>query len=110
VARAALDGALDAAGLAAMDPAAAITRLRELPGIGPAYATLIMARATGVTDMLTFSEPRMAEYVSHFYGLGLAPATLEQLAELSREWRPFRTWAAVLLRVAGDRQGLPVAA
>ncbi len=110
VARAALDGALDPARLAAMGPAAAIARLRELPGIGPAYATLIMARATGVTDVLTFSEPRLPEYVAHFYGLGPAPATLEQLAELSLEWRPFRTWAAVLLRVAGDRQGLLAAA
>ena len=35
VARAALDGTLDPARLAALDPAAAITRLRELPGIGP---------------------------------------------------------------------------
>jgi DNA-3-methyladenine glycosylase II len=110
VARAALDGMLDPARLAAMDPAAAITRLRELPGIGPAYATLITARATGATDILTFSEPRMPEYVAHFYGLGPAPATLEQLAELSQKWQPFRTWAAVLLRVAGDRQGLPVGA
>lgn len=110
VARAALDGTLDPARLAAMDPTAAITRLRELPGIGPAYATLILLRATGVTDILTFSEPRMPEYVSHFYGLGPAPATLEQLAELSEKWRPFRTWAAVLLRVAGDREGLPLAA
>ena len=110
VARAALDGRLDPARLAAMDPAAAITRLRELPGIGPAYATLILLRATGVTDILTFSEPRMPEYVAHFYGLGPSPATLEQLSDLSENWRPFRTWAAVLLRVAGDRQGLPLAA
>jgi DNA-3-methyladenine glycosylase II len=110
VARAALDGTLDPARLAAMDPAAAITRLRELPGIGPAYATLILLRATGVTDVLTFTEPRMPEYVAHFYGLGPGPATVEQLAGMSEKWRPFRTWAAVLLRVAGDRQGLPLAA
>jgi DNA-3-methyladenine glycosylase II len=110
VARAALDGSLDPAKLAAMDPAAAITRLCELPGIGPGYATLILLRATGVTDALTFTEPRMPEYVSHFYGLGPGPATIEQLAEVSRGWRPFRTWAAVLLRLAGDRQGLPAAA
>jgi DNA-3-methyladenine glycosylase II len=110
VARAALDGMLDPAGLAALDPAAAVTRLCGLPGIGPAYATLILLRATGVADALTFSEPRLPGYVSHFYGLGPGPATLEQLSALSENWRPFRTWAAVLLRVAGDRQGIPAAA
>ena len=29
-------------------------------------------------------------------------------AALAERWRPYRTWAAVLLRVAGDRDGLPV--
>jgi DNA-3-methyladenine glycosylase II len=110
VARAALDGALDPARLAAMDPVAAITRLCQLPGIGPAYATLILVRATGGTDILTLTEPRLPEYVSHFYGLGPEPATIEQLAEVAQGWQPFRTWAAVLVRVAGDRQGLPLAA
>jgi DNA-3-methyladenine glycosylase II len=110
VARAALDGTLDPARLAAMHPAEAMTRLCGLPGIGPAYATLILLRSTGVTDALTFSEPRLPQYVAHFYGLGAGPATRDQLAEIARGWRPFRTWAAVLLRVAGDRQGLPVAA
>jgi DNA-3-methyladenine glycosylase II len=84
--------------------------LQELPGIGPAYATLILLRAAGVTDVLTFSEPRLRGYVAHLYALGTGPATVEQVAELSEAWRPFRTWAAVLLRVAGDRQGLPAAA
>jgi DNA-3-methyladenine glycosylase II len=110
VARAALDGALDPAALAALDPDDALARLQELRGIGPSYATLILLRATGVCDMLTFTEPRLPGYVAHFYGLGPAPATREQLAEITDNWRPRRTWAAVLLRVAGDRQGLPMAA
>jgi DNA-3-methyladenine glycosylase II len=110
VARAALAGTLAPARLAAMDPADAVARVQELPGIGPAYATLILLRSTGVTDALTGNEPRLPGYVAHFYGLGPAPATQEQLAEVSQSWRPFRTWAAVLLRVAGDRQGLPMAA
>jgi len=110
VARAALDGALDPGALAALDPDDALARLQELRGIGPSYATLILLRATGVCDVLTFTEPRLAGYVAHFYGLGPAPATREQLAEIAEKWRPRRTWAAVLLRVAGDRQGLPMAA
>jgi DNA-3-methyladenine glycosylase II len=106
VARAALDGQLDPARLAAMDPEEALRDLRRLPGIGPAYATLLLLRATGVTDVLTFTEPRLPEYVAHFYGTGPEPATPEELAQVAESWRPFRTWAAVLIRAAGDRAGL----
>ena len=35
-------------------------RSRELPGIGPMYATLILLRSTGATDILTLGEPRLA--------------------------------------------------
>ncbi|HWG03311.1 MAG TPA: hypothetical protein VG164_15865 [Trebonia sp.] len=110
VARAALDGALDPAPLAGMEPDRALAHLRELPGIGPAYATLILVRAAGVADTLTFAEPRLPEYAAHFYGLGPGPVPPAELAGIAESWRPFRTWAAVLLRVAGDRLGLPVAA
>jgi 3-methyladenine DNA glycosylase/8-oxoguanine DNA glycosylase len=27
----------------------------------------------------------------------------DQLEAITEKWRPYRTWAAVLLRVAGDR-------
>jgi DNA-3-methyladenine glycosylase II len=110
VARAALDGALDPALLAAMEPAEALAHLQELPGIGPVYATLILLRATGVTDMMTFGEPRLPGYVAHFYGTGTGPASRADLERISDGWRPFRTWAAVLVRVAGDRLGLAAAA
>jgi DNA-3-methyladenine glycosylase II len=110
VARAALDGALDPGALAAMEPAAALAHLQQLPGIGPAYATLILLRATGVTDLLTFGEPRLPGYVAHFYGTGPGPASRADLERISDGWRPFRTWAAVLIRAAGDRLGLAAAA
>ena len=110
VARAALDGALDPGRLAAMEPVQALAHLRQLPGIGPASATLILLRAAGVTDVLTFDEPRIPGYVAHFYGTGPEPASREDLMRISEGWRPYRTWAAVLLRVAGDRLGLPQAA
>ena len=32
------------------------------------------------------------------------------LERIAKGWRPFRTWTAVLVRVAGDRLGLPIAA
>ena len=110
VARAALDGALDAPRLASMEPERALEELQRLPGIGPAYATLILLRATGVTDAMTFGEPRLPGYVAHFYGTGPEPATQSELEQISRAWRPYRTWAAVLIRVAGDGVGLPAAA
>jgi DNA-3-methyladenine glycosylase II len=106
VARAALDGQLDPERLAAAEPEEALRDLQRLPGIGPLYATLVLLRATGVSDVLTFGEPRLPGYVSHFYGTGPAPASAEELARVAENWRPFRTWAAVLIRVAGDRAGL----
>jgi DNA-3-methyladenine glycosylase II len=106
VARAALDGQLDPARLAAMEPDDALRDLRRLPGIGPFYATLILLRAVGVTDVLTFAEPRLPGYIGHFYGTGPEPVTAEELARIAENWRPFRTWGAVLIRAAGDRAGL----
>jgi len=105
IARAALEGLLDPARLLGMAPDAALADLQRLPGIGPTYSTLILLRATGATDILTLGEPRLPDYVRHFYGLAKAPgpAEMERVAE---GWRPFRTWAAVLIRVAGDRAGL----
>jgi DNA-3-methyladenine glycosylase II len=108
VARAALEGQLEPELLVAMEPAQALEQLRRLPGIGPTYATLILLRATGVTDVLTLSEPRLPSYVAHLYQTRPVPATAEQIAALAEGWRPFRSWAAVLIRVAGDRLKLPI--
>jgi DNA-3-methyladenine glycosylase II len=110
VARAALDGRLDPGRLVALEPADALADLRRLPGIGPAYATLILLRAVGVTDVLTLGEPRLPEYVAHFYGTGPGPASAAEIERIADRWRPFRTWAAVLIRAAGDRRELPLAA
>jgi DNA-3-methyladenine glycosylase II len=110
VARAALDGRLDAPRLAAMEHGDALAELQKLPGIGPAYATLILLRATGVADVLTSTEPRLPGYVAHFYGTGPEPASRAQVERVAEGWRPYRTCAAVLLRAAGDRLGLAQAA
>jgi len=110
VARAAIDGALDPAALSAMEPAQALEHLRRLPGIGPAYATLILLRATGVADAMTLTEPRLPGYVAHFYATGPGPAAPADIERIAQAWRPYRTWASVLIRAAGDRLGLPAAA
>ena len=105
VARAALDGRLDPERLRAMDPDAALADLRTLPGIGPFYAGLIVVRALGLADVLPAGEPRVLAAAAHHYGLD-APPEPAAFAALAEPWRPFRTWAAVLLRVSGDRAGV----
>lgn len=106
VARAALDGQLDAAALSAASHESALADLQRINGLGPVYATLVYLRSTGVKDALTLGEPRLADYLGHYYGLPESPgaAVVEKIAE---KWRPFRTWASVLFRVAGDRDVLP---
>lgn len=106
VARAALDGKLDADRLAKLPLEVARAQVETLAGIGPFYADLILVRATGIADALPREEPRILGYVGHYYDLG-GPATMPQLAEIAERWAPFRTWAVVLIRVAGDRAGLP---
>ena len=106
VGEAALDGRLDAERLRAMDPDEAIAALQQLPGIGPFYAMLIVVRAAGATDALASEEPIVRAYVGHFYRLREA-ASAEKLREIAERWRPYRTWATVLVRYAGDRAGLP---
>jgi DNA-3-methyladenine glycosylase II len=106
IARAALGGKLDADRLSAMPPEAARAELETLPGIGPFYADLILVRATGLADLLPRDEPRILGYAGQFYGLR-GPATPAQLREIAEAWKPYRTWGVVLLRVAGDRAGLP---
>lgn len=106
VARAALDGQLDARTLRALPAEKAMAGLQLIKGLGPVYSMLVYLRSTGVTDGLAVGEPRLAGYLKHYYGLPGTPdaAELERIAE---PWRPFRTWAGVLFRAAGDREGLP---
>ena len=106
VARAALDGKLDAGRLAKMPLDAARADVESLQGFGPFYSDLVLVRATGLADVLPREEPRILAYVGHFYGLR-GPATSAQLTKIAERWAPYRTWAVVLIRVAGDRAGLP---
>ena len=96
IARAALDGELDAGALRAMDPERARERLRSLRGIGPWTAGHVLVRGAGTVDELPLEEPRVARAVGEAYALCPAPtrATIVRLAEA---WRPFRTWVVVRL-------------
>jgi DNA-3-methyladenine glycosylase II len=102
VAKAAEEGLLDAEAIRHSDPEEAIAELRQIPGIGPFSASLIVLRASGVCDVPVEQEPRLAEIVGRCYGLP-GPATAEDLQRIGEAWRPFRTWVAVLLRAASSR-------
>lgn len=102
VAHAALEGRLDVAHLKALGPDAATAEVQTLKGLGPFYSALVVIRGTGFADVLPANEPRGLEIAGRLYGLG-GPATSEQLEEIARNWKPFRTWVLVLLRAAGDR-------
>lgn len=105
VAQAAVEGRLDPERLQAMDPEEAMADVQRLRGLGPFYSALVIIRATGLSDVLPAQEPRSLRAAAHFYGLD-APPDWEAFTALAEPWRPFRTWAVVLLRVAGDRAGV----
>jgi DNA-3-methyladenine glycosylase II len=95
VARAALDGRLDAGRLRAMSERDALADLQSIRGVGPWTASHILYRGAAPHDGLPTAEPRVLHGLAHAYGLDSpAPETFERLAE---GWRPFRMWVCVLL-------------
>jgi DNA-3-methyladenine glycosylase II len=98
VADAALDGTLDPEALREDPLDEAMARLRGVHGIGPYGAGLVMARASGRTDVLPVAEPRVREAAARAYRLDVRDdAAFVAIAE---NWRPFRTWVSFLLRNA----------
>jgi DNA-3-methyladenine glycosylase II len=103
IARAALDGDLDPHHLRDQQPAQALEALERLPGIGPFWAMLILVRSTGATDVLPEGEARLARAVGKAYALP-EPPDAAAFAALAERWRPFRTWASVLIRYDAGHQ------
>ncbi|MET0694059.1 MAG: hypothetical protein ABWY56_09010 [Propionibacteriaceae bacterium] len=106
VARAAQQGELSASRLVALDPAEAMTELQRLPGIGPFYSALIVIRACGAVDVLPTNETSGRDLARELYGWerNLTEAEYEAFAD---RWRPFRTWAVVLMRALSPRLHSP---
>jgi DNA-3-methyladenine glycosylase II len=102
VARAAAAGRLEAARLFGLGPDEAAAEVRQIKGIGPVYASLIVIRAIGFTDVAPVHEPKTQHLLGELYGLG-ASATPEQFERLAESWRPWRTWASVYVRAVGPR-------
>ena len=105
VAQAALDGLLDPARLRALDPEVARAEVQTLPGLGPFYSGLVAIRAVGPTDAASVEGPRLLAGLRHYLG-DKAPSDAEALAERMEAWRPFRTWAVVLIRRAAYEDGV----
>lgn len=105
VAQAALAGRLDAARLrASPDP---LTELRELPGIGPFSAELILLRGAAEPDGFPTAESRLHDEMAHAYGLNEPPRA--ELAEIATGWRPYRTWVSLLLRTRREEETAEIA-
>lgn len=98
VADAAEAGVLDAARLRALPREQALAELRALPGIGPFGADLILLRGAGEPDAFSLNEARLAGAIAARYGL--TEPDPQELTAIAERWRPYRTWASVLLRAA----------
>lgn len=92
VADAALDGLLDGAHLRSLAPDDAVAAVRQVKGLGPFAAELVVIRGANAPDAVPGHERRLDAEIAERYGAG------RTLAEVSPAWRPFRTWAAVHLR------------
>lgn len=102
IARKARTGILDASRLRHIGAAAATADLLHLKGIGPFYASLITVRAVGFADVPAADEPKLRDLVTQLYHFP-QPCTREEFLEISEHWRPYRTWASVLIRAAAGR-------
>jgi len=100
VAYAALDGLLDGAWLRTLSPEEAVRQVQQVKGLGAFSAELVVVRGANHPDVLPTQERRLAAEIEEQYGPERGPA------EVSENWRPYRTWAALHLRVLrGDRMG-----
>jgi DNA-3-methyladenine glycosylase II len=98
VAEAAVDGLLDGTALRAMDPGQAVQRVQQVKGLGPFAAELVVLRGANAPDALASHERRLDAEIGERYGPG------RSLADVSEAWRPYRTWAAVYLRVLREQR------
>ncbi|MFC4146727.1 DNA-3-methyladenine glycosylase family protein [Micromonospora mangrovi] len=98
IAEAALDGLLDGSRLRGLEPDAAIDQVRQVKGLGPFAAELVVLRGANHPDGLPRHEARLEAEIAECYGSGSA------LPDVAQAWRPYRTWAAVHLRVLRERR------
>ncbi|WP_375417167.1 DNA-3-methyladenine glycosylase family protein [uncultured Hymenobacter sp.] len=93
---------LNTARLRALDHTAALAHLQQLAGIGPFSAELILIRGVGDPDAFPRTEKRLHHAMAAAYHLGEEPA-LDALERAADQWRPYRSWAGLLLRNSSSR-------
>jgi DNA-3-methyladenine glycosylase II len=98
VAEAALDGLLNGSRLRRLDPEAAVEQVQQIKGLGPFAAELVVIRGANHPDALPHHETRLDAEIIEQYGPGTT------LNEIAPAWRPYRTWAAVHLRVLREQR------
>ncbi|SBT43604.1 DNA-3-methyladenine glycosylase family protein [Micromonospora auratinigra] len=98
VADAALDGLLTGEHLRGLDADAAISAVQAVKGLGPFAAELVVLRGANHPDALPRHDKRLLAEVAERYGPQTTP---DQVAD---GWRPYRTWAAVLLRALREQR------
>lgn len=98
VAEAALEGRLDGVTLRAVGPDEAITSVRQVNGLGPFAAELVVIRGSNAPDVLPHHERRLDAEIAELYG------PEHNLDDVAEAWKPFRTWAAVHLRCLRERR------
>lgn len=103
LARAAGEGELEADLLGSLPVEEALSRLQELPGIGPFSAELILLHGVGEPDYLSTRAPRLDLAVAKAYGLEATPS-VEELEEIAEKWRPYRTWVALHMRAVLEHE------
>ena len=111
VARAALDGRLDAARLRSLPSDEALASLRGIRGIGEWSSQHVLLRGAGIADAVPLADPRTRVAIKAAYDLAAEPDDAE-LTAIADAWRPFRMWGFVLVRLwhgrtegGGLRQG-----
>lgn len=102
IAEATMRGRLDVERLQAMSPEEARADVQQLPGIGPFYSALVVVRGLGLADVLAPEESRSRQALQELYGLDHEPSD-DEVAAIAENWRPFRTWATVMLRAVSPR-------
>ena len=95
IARAALAGYLDAARLSSMPYDFAVSDLAKIRGIGPVSAAGIMMRAVDCPDAFIRGENRVTTAILSVYDK--RDGTAEDAYRIAERWRPFRSWASVLV-------------
>jgi DNA-3-methyladenine glycosylase II len=92
LARAALDGRLEAKRLRALPVDEALASLQTLHGIGPWTANHMLLRGASLVDALPMAEPRVLRAFTLAY-----QRPERDFVRAAEAWRPFRMWACIVL-------------